>query len=132
INIVVRAYHGSAEHVALDKDVSMVAVATNSMHQKDAAMKVIETGKNLFIKWPAGKNINETKDIYDAARDKGIKTIVGCQTRFAGFALEVKSMISARELGKIYSTNFVSFRSALNLAVPAPMILNRVYQSWMG
>ncbi|KAJ3740058.1 hypothetical protein DFH05DRAFT_1405984, partial [Lentinula detonsa] len=88
-NIVVRAYHGSAEHVALDKDVSMVAVATKPMHQTDAAMKVIETGKYISIEWPAGKNINETKDIYDAARDKGTETIVGCQTRFAGFTLQV-------------------------------------------
>ncbi|KAJ3985549.1 hypothetical protein F5890DRAFT_1409224, partial [Lentinula detonsa] len=79
-NVVVRAYHGSAEHAALNKDVSMVAVATKPMHQTDAAMKVIETGKYIFIEWPAGKNINETKDIYDAAtpaRDKGIETIVG-------------------------------------------------------
>lgn len=88
-NLVVKPYHGSAEHIALDKDVGMVAVAIKPIYQKDAAMEVIKAGKDLFIEWPVGKNLDETKQIFDAARDRGIKTIVGCQMRFAGFALKV-------------------------------------------
>ncbi|KAJ3859875.1 hypothetical protein EV359DRAFT_50176 [Lentinula novae-zelandiae] len=108
-NLVVKPYHGSAEHIALDMDVGMVAVAIKPIYQKDAAMEVIKAGKDLFIEWPVGKNLDETKQIFDAARDKGIKTIVGCQMRFAGFALKVKSMMSTGEIGKIHSSNFVSF-----------------------
>ncbi|KAF8823363.1 hypothetical protein HHX47_DHR10000166 [Lentinula edodes] len=72
-NIVVKSYHGSAEHIALDKDVGMVAVAIKPIYQKDAAMEVIKAGKDLN------------------GLDRGIKTIVGCQMRFAGFALKTIS-----------------------------------------
>lgn len=89
----VKAYHGSAESIARDKDVGMVAVAVKPMYQKDAAMKVIESGKDLFVELPVGRNMGETKEICEAARKKGIKTMVGCQMRFAGFATKVCMLI---------------------------------------
>lgn len=88
-NPAVRAFHGSAEHIAQNKDIDMVAVAIKPVYQKDAAMKVIEAGKNLFIEWPVGKNLSQTREICGAGKKQGIKTMVGCQTRFTGFAIKV-------------------------------------------
>ncbi|KAF9069778.1 hypothetical protein BDP27DRAFT_1200151, partial [Rhodocollybia butyracea] len=59
----VKAYHGSAEHIAADRDVDMLVVAVRVTHHKEVALKVIEGGKDLFIEWPIGRNLEETKEI---------------------------------------------------------------------
>ncbi|KIK69124.1 hypothetical protein GYMLUDRAFT_35185 [Collybiopsis luxurians FD-317 M1] len=105
--VSVKAYHGSAEDIAQDQDVRMVAVAVRPMFQKEAALKAIEAGRDLFIEWPVGTDLSETKEIYEAARKKQVNTIVGCQMRFAGFAMKLKSMMTAGKLGKIYSSNII-------------------------
>ncbi len=43
--------------------------------------KVIEAGKDLFIKWPAGRGLKETKLLAELAKEKGIWSLVGLQAR---------------------------------------------------
>jgi len=88
-DIKVKAYHGSAEHISADSDIDMVAVSIKTMLHKEAALKVIEAGKDLFLEWPAGKNAKETEELYEAAKKKGIKSLIGTQFRFSSFAREV-------------------------------------------
>ncbi|KIK54822.1 hypothetical protein GYMLUDRAFT_176574 [Collybiopsis luxurians FD-317 M1] len=103
----IKPYHGSAEHIAADKDVDMVIVSVKVLHHKEVATKVIDAGKDFFIEWPAGRKLAETKEIYEAAKKVGVKTVVGFQMRFANFALEAKSVIDSGKLGKIVSSTFM-------------------------
>ncbi|KAF5374073.1 hypothetical protein D9757_010737 [Collybiopsis confluens] len=107
--VEVKPYHGSAEHIARDKDVDMVAVSINVIDQATVASKIIDGGKNLFIEWPAGNRLEDTKALYDAAKAKGIKTAVGLQLRFSHFVPKVKSIIESGGLGKIVSSDFHVF-----------------------
>jgi predicted dehydrogenase len=76
---VVKPYYGSAEHIAADKDIDMLVVSVRVTHHKEVALKAIKGGKDLFIEWPAGRNLEETKEIYEAAMKMGVKTVVGFQ-----------------------------------------------------
>ncbi|OBZ74332.1 hypothetical protein A0H81_05769 [Grifola frondosa] len=42
-------------------------------------MPAIERGKDVFCEWPLGNGLNETLEIAEAARRKGIRTMVGSQ-----------------------------------------------------
>ena len=87
--VTVKPYHGSTEHIAADKDIDMAVVSVKALHHKEVATKVIDAGKDLFIEWPAGRELAETKELYEAAKNAGIKTVVGFQMRFANHALKV-------------------------------------------
>ncbi|KAF5374075.1 hypothetical protein D9757_010731 [Collybiopsis confluens] len=93
--VVVKPYHGSAEHIAADKDVDVVVVSVKSTAHKETANKVIDAGKDLFIEWPAGHHPEETQDLYDAARRQGSR-----------FALKAKSIVDSGRLGNIVSATF--------------------------
>ncbi|KAF5374065.1 hypothetical protein D9757_010742 [Collybiopsis confluens] len=88
--VAIKPYYGSAEHISADKDVDMVVVSVKLTSHKDAATKVIEAGKDLFLEWPAGNHREETIELYEAAKKKGIRT--------------AKSIIDDGEIGKIVST----------------------------
>jgi predicted dehydrogenase len=77
----VKAYHGDTSSIAKDKDLDLVAVVIPSPSHLKAAMPIIEAGHNLFVEWPVGANLEETKQMRDAARKKGIRTMIGCQGR---------------------------------------------------
>jgi predicted dehydrogenase len=127
--IKARPYYGSTEHISSDPDVDMVAVSIKTTMHKEAAMKVIEAGKDLFLEWPAGRNANETEELYRAAKMKGIRTMVGAQFRASIFAkevrmfliqflfvdftilfvlLQVKSIIQSGGIGRVLSSTLVS------------------------
>ncbi|KAF5345628.1 hypothetical protein D9758_015162 [Tetrapyrgos nigripes] len=113
-DIKVKSYHGAtgAEEISADPDVDMVAMSIKTMLHRDAALKVIEAGKDLFLEWPAGKSAKETEELYEAAKKKGIKTVVGTQFCQALFARKVKSLVDAGKIGRILSsTLFISFTS---------------------
>ncbi|KAF5374076.1 hypothetical protein D9757_010732 [Collybiopsis confluens] len=104
--VTVKPYYGSAEHIAADKDVDMVVVSVKLLGHKETASKVIDAGKDLFIEWPAGNHSEETKVLHDAAKNKGIRTVVGFQLRFSHYALKAKSIVDSGILGKIVSATF--------------------------
>ncbi|KAJ3770174.1 NAD-binding Rossmann fold oxidoreductase [Lentinula raphanica] len=106
-SVVVKPYHGSAKQIVSDKDVDMVAVSIKVLDHKEAAMEAIEAGKDLFIEWPAGKGVDETKELYEAAKRKGIRTMIGFQSRFTSYALKAKQIVDGGELGKILSSTFI-------------------------
>jgi predicted dehydrogenase len=77
----VKAYHGDTSQIAGDPDVGLVVVSVKAPNHKAAVLPAIEAGKDIFIEWPAGANVEQTTEIADAARRKGIRAIVGLQGR---------------------------------------------------
>ncbi|EEB96984.1 hypothetical protein MPER_03788, partial [Moniliophthora perniciosa FA553] len=65
----VKAYHGSTSQIACDPDVDIVAVSVNSTFQKEAALRVIEAGKDVFVEWPVGRDLNETQELVTQPKD---------------------------------------------------------------
>jgi len=77
----VKAYHGDSSQLSEDPDVDLVVVTVKAPYHLKTVLPVIESGKDFFIEWPAGANYAETKRIHDKARTKGMRTIVGLQSR---------------------------------------------------
>jgi len=77
----VKPFHGDTSQIASDADVDLVVVSVKAPVHKTAVMPVIEAGKNFFLEWPAGVGLEESSAIAEAARKKGLRTIVGLQGR---------------------------------------------------
>ncbi|ESK85819.1 dimeric dihydrodiol [Moniliophthora roreri MCA 2997] len=103
----VKAYHGSTSQIACDPDVDIVAVSVGSTFQKEAALRVIEAGKDVFVEWPVGRDLSETQELVDAAKRTGTRSLVGLQMRLCGYVQKIKEIIDSGKIGKIISTSFV-------------------------
>jgi predicted dehydrogenase len=90
----VKAYYGDTAQIAKDPDVDFVVVAVKAPSHKAAVLPAIEAGKDIFIEWPAGAGSNQTVEIAEAARRKGVRTMVGLQGRQSAIAKKVKQIAS--------------------------------------
>ena len=72
----------------------MIVISVTALEHKAAVLAAINAGKDFFIEWPAGGRIETTLEIAQAARDKGVKSIVGLQGRQSRFANKVSSLVT--------------------------------------
>lgn len=77
----VKAYHGAsgARDLAQDPEVDLVVVAVKVTDHKAAVLSAIEVGKDVFVEWPLGKGLQETLEIAQKAKAKGVRGMVGTQ-----------------------------------------------------
>lgn len=82
----------------------LVGVAVKAPDHLNALMPVIEAGKDIFVEWPAGAGLEQTKMIADAARKKGTRTFIGLQGRHSLVIRKVKEIIESGKIGAIRSS----------------------------
>jgi predicted dehydrogenase len=80
---MVKPFYGNTSQIASDPDVDLVVVSVKAPVHQATVMPVIEAGKDLFVEWPGGVGLEEASAIAEAARKKGIRTMVGLQGRHA-------------------------------------------------
>ncbi|KAK7462949.1 hypothetical protein VKT23_007530 [Stygiomarasmius scandens] len=103
----VKAYYGNTDQIANDPNVDFVAIAVKAPLHKEVLMPVIEAGKDFFIEWPAGKNTEETIQFAEAAKTKGVRSIVGLQGWQAPVIKKIKEIIDSGKIGKVMSTSAI-------------------------
>lgn len=77
-----------------------IAVPTD-MHKK-VAIDAIEQGANVLLEKPIAKNRAEAENILKAAKEKGVKLMIGHIERFNPAVRELKKRLGEKELGKVY------------------------------
>ncbi|KDR70749.1 hypothetical protein GALMADRAFT_254786 [Galerina marginata CBS 339.88] len=114
----VKAYYGHTGSAAMaaDPDVEFVAVAVKAPDHKKAVMQAIDAGKNFFVEWPAGTGIHETQEIAEAARKKGVRSMVGLQARESKVFTKVREIIQSGKIGAVRSSNFIVMSPREHLA----------------
>jgi predicted dehydrogenase len=90
----VKPFYGNTSKIANNPDVDLVVVSVKAPGHKATVMPVIEAGKDLFVEWPGGVGLEEASAIAEAARKKGIRTMVGLQGRHAPSIKIVKRYLS--------------------------------------
>ncbi|KAJ7202280.1 oxidoreductase [Mycena pura] len=105
---LVKPFHGATSAVANDPDVDFVIVAVRAPSHRQAVLPVIAAGKDLFIEWPAGMNLQETTEIAEAARLKGIRTMVGLQGRYTPVVRKIKELVDGGRIGKVLSSSIIA------------------------
>ncbi|TFY55145.1 hypothetical protein EVJ58_g8431 [Rhodofomes roseus] len=121
----VKAYHGSTAAIAADPELDFIAVSVKAPEHKTAVTPIIEAGKNFFIEWPVGINLQQTKEIAEAARKKGLRTIVGTQGRQSPTVRKIKEIVESGQIGRILSSSIIAHAPNPPLYAWGPKISER-------
>lgn len=96
--------YGSAEELAKDKDVDLVVVSTRvDVHYK-TALPSVKAGKNVYVEWPLAHDVAHAKELVDAAKASGSRTLVGNQGRVAPPIVKLRELVQQGRIGKILSS----------------------------
>jgi len=92
-------YHKMLEHPEIDA----VAVVLRVPAHFDITRDAINAGKHVFTEWPLGRTTEEAKELAAMAREKGVRTIVGLQSRANPTILHMKELVDSGYVGEILS-----------------------------
>ncbi|KAG7420336.1 Galactose/lactose metabolism regulatory protein GAL80 [Fusarium oxysporum f. sp. rapae] len=95
--------YGTPEDLAADKDVELVVVATRVDVHHSSALPSVKAGKDLYVEWPLAQDAKHARELVDAAREKGVKTIVGLQGRYAPPIKKLRELVKEGRIGKVVS-----------------------------
>ena len=97
--------YGDYQEMVRRPDLDMIIVSTSSAYHHSFVMPAIEAGKHVFCEWPFGTDMKQALEMRDAAKKKGMRTLVGLQTRYAPIVAYVRDLIAEGYIGKLYSVN---------------------------
>jgi len=95
--------YGTPEDLAADKDVELVVVATRVDVHHSSALPSVKAGKDLYVEWPLAQDVKHARELVDASREKGVKTIVGLQGRYAPPIKKLREIVKEGRIGKVVS-----------------------------
>ena len=88
------------EEIASDGDIDAVVIATPNFTHREIALACIEGGKHVMCEKPLGLNFVESKEMYEAARDKGVRHMTAFTYRFAPSMRYVRHLVKSGALGE--------------------------------
>jgi len=97
----VRAFTNYIELLKQNLDAISIAVPT-TLHKK-VALDTIEKGISVLIEKPITDTVENADEIIQAAKQKGVKLMIGHIERFNPAIMKLKELINNRQLGDIIS-----------------------------
>ncbi|KZV83119.1 oxidoreductase [Exidia glandulosa HHB12029] len=103
----VKSYHGDAAAIADDADVDLVAISVKTPYHKTTVTPAIERGKDVFVEWPLGNGLEESLEIAEAAKRKGVRTLCGMQAWQNLAVLKAREWVASGKIGRVLSATWV-------------------------
>ncbi len=91
-------------------EIDAIAVVVRVPQHYRLTMDALNAGKHVLTEWPLGASLQETQEMADLARSKGVHTMVGLQGRFAPAFLRLKELIDEGYVGEVLSCHLVQVR----------------------
>ena len=96
--------------MVVSPEIDAVAVVVRAPLHYEATKAVINAGKHVYTEWPLGRNTAEAEELAALARDKGVQTTVGLQSRVSPALMYVKEQIEAGYVGDMLSCHVTTMR----------------------
>ena len=96
--------------MAESPEIDAVAVVVRVPSHYGPTRAAIEAGKHVYTEWPLGRNTAEAEELAALAREKGVQTAVGLQSRVSPALLYVKELIESGYVGEVLSCSLVTMR----------------------
>lgn len=103
------AFHDFNE-MAASPDIDAVAVVVRVPSHYEPTKAAIEAGKHVLTEWPLGRNTAEAEELADLARERGVQTAVGLQSRVSPALMYVKELIDSGYVGEVMTCTVTTFR----------------------
>ena len=94
--------YSSAEEIWADESVTAVVIATPNDVHLPYVLAAAKAGKHIVVEKPAGLNLDEVRQMYDAAEAAGVLFTPHQNRRWDDDYLTVKNFVSSGELGRCY------------------------------
>ncbi len=85
-------------------DLDTVMIGTHTRHHFAPAMDAVAAGKHFFMEKPMVSDVDEAKQLCDAAKAAGVVGTIGYQNRFAPFMEKIKEVVDAIDVVQIVWT----------------------------
>ncbi len=103
------AFHDFRE-MAASPDIDAIAVVVRVPSHYEPTKAAIEAGKHVYTEWPLGRNTAEAVELANLAREKGVQTAVGLQSRVSPALMYIKELIEADYVGEVLSCSLTTMR----------------------
>ncbi|TDZ17323.1 Dehydrogenase aclE [Colletotrichum orbiculare MAFF 240422] len=98
--------YGDPSELARDESVDLVVCSTRvDVHYK-TILPSIYAGKDIYLEWPLAHDIDRSRELVEAARHSGSRTVVGIQGRVAPVHEKIRETLRKGVVGKVLSTEF--------------------------
>ena len=104
------AFHDFRE-MATSPEIDAVAVVVRVPSHYGPTKAAIEAGKHVLTEWPLGQNTAEAVELANLAREKGVQTVVGLQSRVSPALLFVKELLETGYVGEVISCHVTTMRA---------------------
>ena len=84
-------------------DIDAVAVSLRVPNHYEPTVDAINAGKHVYTEWPLGRTTAEAQEMADLARAKGIRNMVGLQSRANPVLLYIRDLVAAGYVGEVMS-----------------------------
>ncbi|MCI8350336.1 MAG: Gfo/Idh/MocA family oxidoreductase [Oscillospiraceae bacterium] len=95
-------YETSWEKMVARPDLDIIDITTPSNFHKQIAIEAAKNGKHIFCEKPLAINLQDAREMLQAAEQNGVKHQIGFNYRFVPAIQLIKKMIDQGKLGKIY------------------------------
>ncbi len=96
-----------------EAELDAVAVSVKVPDHYRLTMDVLDAGKHVYTEWPLGANLREAEELADAASSKGVKTMVGLQSRCHPSYRRLQELIDEGYAGEVLSARLSQFGSGI-------------------
>ena len=96
--------------MTVSPEIDAVAVVVRVPSHYEPTKSAIEAGKHVFTEWPLGRNTAEAEELASLARNNGMQTAVGLQSRVSPALLFIKELIETGYVGEVLSCHVTTMR----------------------
>ncbi len=104
------AFHDHEEMVN-HPDIDLVTVAVRVPYHLRLTTDALNAGKHVYTEWPLGVTLEETQQLADLARTRGVRTMVGLQGRCSPALMYMRELVEDGYVGEVLSCHLSSFNS---------------------
>lgn len=104
------AYH-DYQKMLREAELAAVAIVVRVPKHYELAVAAIEAGKHLFVEWPLGATLAETRELAALARSRRVRSMVGLQGRFAPQIARLRKMIAEGYVGEVATARMSQYAS---------------------
>jgi predicted dehydrogenase len=108
------AIYGDTAEALRHEGIDIVSVCTPQHIHCQNVLAAADAGKHMVIEKPVANSLSELRQMRDAVRRAGVKTVVSFVLRWNPLFQEIKRIIAAGTLGEIFcvETDYQSYNSA--------------------
>ena len=103
------AFHDFREMMSSSQIDAVAVVGRVPLHY-EPTKAAIEARKHVFTEWPLGRTTAEAEKLAALAREKGVQTAVGLQSRVSPALLYIKDLIDDGYVGEVLSCHVTTMR----------------------